>query len=269
MPAYMVEMLEGDKKTLINMVLGKVVVWASSVADAREVAKGASDGDSAVAWDDATVTDLATVQNFSGMSFLCRVNAAPLIDVDIPMPTGNVVATVAVNAGGTGYTVNDVVTLDNGTKTRAATIRVTAESAGVVTAVELVDPGDRYTVDPTLTGESTTGGNNDLTVDVTMIANDYANLLGQMVDSLNATAITGAAMDFGAGTNGELQIASGSGGDDLGDLSVDVRMYQTGDTSKTAVPGLLGTVTHEGVSTAVLKVAMVASPVAGVTLHRL
>ena len=103
-----------------------------------------------------------------------------------------------------------------------------------------------------------------------MIANDYANLLGQIVDALNADAqIVGAAMDFGAGANGELNIASGSGGDDLGDLFVTVKFYQTGDGSKTAIPGLLGTVTDQGVATAVLKVALVASPVAGATIAKL
>lgn len=276
MPAFLLERLENEKQTLPDdMKLGKVIVWALDAANAREVAKGSAKGDSSVAWDNATITDLSTVQSFANMSMQVKVHSADLallpdINADIPMPSGNVVATAVINGGGTGYSDNDILTVDNGTKTRAATVRVTGETAGVIDTIELVDPGDRYTVDPTLSGETTTGGNADATVDLTMIANDYANLLGQIVDALNADAqIVGAAMDFGAGANGELNIASGSGGDDLGDLFVTVKFYQTGDGSKTAIPGLLGTVTDQGVATAVLKVALVASPVAGATIAKL
>jgi hypothetical protein len=271
MPAYLLERLENEKTTLPgDMKLGKAVVWAATAADARAVAKGATEGDSSAAWDNATITDLSTVLNFSSMSMLVKIADSPEILVDIPTPSGNVVNTVALNAPGTGYSTNDILTISNGTKTRAATVRVTGQTGGVIDTIELVDPGDNYTVDPSTTGEAVTGGSGaSATVDLTMIANDYKNLMGAMVTALNATVLVGAAMDFGAGANGELQIASGSGGDDKGDLFVDAKIYQTADGSKTAVPGLLGTLTHQGIATDVLKVATVASPVAGVTISKL
>ncbi len=52
-----------------------------------------------------------------------------------------------VTAGGTGYAVADVLTVVGGTKTTAATFRVTAVSSGVVTAVTVTNSG-QYSVFP-------------------------------------------------------------------------------------------------------------------------
>lgn len=52
-----------------------------------------------------------------------------------------------VNPGGAGYAVNDTGTLDTNYLTdHAATYKVTAETAGVVTEIEVTDPGDGYAV---------------------------------------------------------------------------------------------------------------------------
>ncbi len=67
------------------------------------------------------------------------------------------ITAVAVNAGGTGYVVGDEVTISGGTSIFAARARVSAESAGVVTAVE-VNSGGAYTVLPGAVGAATTGG---------------------------------------------------------------------------------------------------------------
>jgi hypothetical protein len=87
----------------------------------------------------------------------------------------NRVATVAVNAGGTGYSVDEVVTITGGTFTEQAKARVTTVSSGVVTGVALYENGGAYTVAPSLTGAATVGvgpgtfgGGDDLTVDITM-----------------------------------------------------------------------------------------------------
>jgi hypothetical protein len=78
------------------------------------------------------------------------------------------VLTVAVNAGGTGYTVGDIVTVSGGTFDTAARVRVLTAPAGVVATVRLWDSG-AYTVDPTLTGAATTGGTGTgLTLNLTM-----------------------------------------------------------------------------------------------------
>lgn len=89
----------------------------------------------------------------------------------------NHIATVAVNAGGTGYVVGEEFDIVGGTAVSLNGVsffargRVTSVSAGVVTGVELLSAG-AYTVDPGLTGLTTTNataaGNDDLTVNVTI-----------------------------------------------------------------------------------------------------
>jgi hypothetical protein len=73
-----------------------------------------------------------------------------------------------VGAGGSGYSVGDLLTLSSGTSTDPATVRVTAESAGVVTAVEVAETGD-YTVNPTFPSATTGGGDNLCTINGTMV----------------------------------------------------------------------------------------------------
>jgi hypothetical protein len=65
------------------------------------------------------------------------------------------VLTVALNAGGTGYAVNDVLTLVGGTFDQAATFRVSSVSGGVVTGI-VRKQGGTYTVKPGTTGIATT-----------------------------------------------------------------------------------------------------------------
>lgn len=78
-------------------------------------------------------------------------------------------ATVAVNAGGTGYTNNDIVTVSGGTGT-AITIDVGTVAGGVVQAGQptIVNAG-AYTVLPSVTGAAVTGGTggDDATFDLT------------------------------------------------------------------------------------------------------
>lgn len=64
-------------------------------------------------------------------------------------------------SGGTGYSVNDTLTLTGGTFTTAATLNVDAVSGGVITAVSITSPGEGYTQEPTapisVTGGTGTG----------------------------------------------------------------------------------------------------------------
>jgi hypothetical protein len=62
---------------------------------------------------------------------------------------------VAINSGGTGYTVNDVLTVSGGTGT-AATLTVATVSAGVITSITLASGGAYFTL-PTFPA-SVTGG---------------------------------------------------------------------------------------------------------------
>jgi len=70
--------------------------------------------------------------------------------------TMQLLSSSTVASGGTGYTLNDVITLSGGTSTVSATVTVSAVSGGVVTAFTLTNAGV-YTVLPT-NPISTTGG---------------------------------------------------------------------------------------------------------------
>lgn len=69
----------------------------------------------------------------------------------------NRVATVAVNAGGTGYPVSTTVFLEiqGGTSTEKAKASATTNGSGVVTAVSLFETGGAYTSAPAGTGAAT------------------------------------------------------------------------------------------------------------------
>lgn len=69
----------------------------------------------------------------------------------------NRVATVAVNAGGSGYPVSSTVILEvqGGTATERAKVAATVNGSGVVTAVSLIETGGAYTVAPAATAATT------------------------------------------------------------------------------------------------------------------
>lgn len=68
----------------------------------------------------------------------------------------NAIATVAINAGGTLYNVNDILRLAGGSNT--ATAIVTSVAAGVITGLTLVEPGYNYTAGSVATTVAPTGG---------------------------------------------------------------------------------------------------------------
>lgn len=85
---------------------------------------------------------------------------------------GGAVTVATVNAGGSGYTLNDVITISGGVKN--ATVRVSSVNVGVVTGVEIVSSGAGYT---TGTGVATTGGTGTLlTLNITASAKSNAAL---------------------------------------------------------------------------------------------
>lgn len=72
----------------------------------------------------------------------------------------NSVVAAAVAAGGTGYSVGNILTAVGGTHTSAATVQVTAVSSGAVTSVVLIDRGfySAFPASPASTTASPTGG---------------------------------------------------------------------------------------------------------------
>lgn len=260
MPAYLVTLPTDARFTLPEGVTD-MLVFAADADDAKAVAKSKYSGDSDAAWAAATATQLVAGTDFSGSEWALRcavLDADPVIDVTANGGVSGVVG-VAIDAGGTGYSAGDVLTVAGGTASRAATIRVTSDSGGVIDGIELIDPGE-YTVDPTLAANAVTGGGGSgAQIDLTMGQDTYATFLAELVGLLNGTAIDNAALDLGEAAVGSsdltLTIAAGSGGDDLGDKNVFIEFQRNG----VAVPSLLGAVTDAGVSTDDLSVALTAA----------
>lgn len=87
----------------------------------------------------------------------------------------NRLASVTINAGGTGYAVSDVLEIQGGTSTEKGKATVSTVSGGVITAVAMFETGGAYTVAPSATAAATLGigptayaGNDDATIDTTM-----------------------------------------------------------------------------------------------------
>ena len=90
-------------------------------------------------------------------------------------------------AGGTGYTVGDILTITTGGT--GATATVAAVSSGAVTSVTLLSPGSGYT---TGASKATTGGTGTgATLNITTVANGYLKLNGTLTAGQRAFLNTG------------------------------------------------------------------------------
>lgn len=84
--------------------------------------------------------------------------------------TNRALESVAINSGGSGYSVDDVLTLSGGTQTslsQPAVVVVTAVSAGVITAVR-IDQSGSYSSDPSTPNSPTGGGGTGASLTLTM-----------------------------------------------------------------------------------------------------
>ncbi len=82
----------------------------------------------------------------------------------------NYLSAAVVSNGGTGYDVNDVLTISGGTSLGvAATVKVTGVAGGVVTTVSIVETGG-YTTNPTNAAGTTGAGDNACTLTCTWTA---------------------------------------------------------------------------------------------------
>lgn len=91
---------------------------------------------------------------------------------------GDHVATVAINAGGAAHVVNDIITLTDGTFTKAARFQVLTVSAGAITGLRIIDSG-AYSVNPDLTATTswtTSGVGTGATFDLTMEVSNWTKL---------------------------------------------------------------------------------------------
>ena len=97
-----------------------------------------------------------------------RVNGDAYVLADFGSNTTSyAVADVQIASGGSGHAIGDVITLSGGTSTTAAKARVTAVSAGVITGLEIADPGV-YSVKPSnpVSQASSTGAGTSATFTV-------------------------------------------------------------------------------------------------------
>ena len=113
-------------------------------------------------WNGTTLTSYnGTLQSITVTSYGVGYTSRPTVGFT---PAGSGAAATAhigaalatIVGAGTGYAVNDILTVSGGTSTVAAQIEVTTVSAGAITAISLILPGD-YTVIPA-NPVSVTGG---------------------------------------------------------------------------------------------------------------
>ncbi len=98
---------------------------------------------------------------------------------------GGPIASVSIDNGGTGYLVNDTVTISGGTGD--ATYSVTSiNSSGGVTALTQVSAGTTYTASPSTATATTGGTGSGLTISILQIANGAT-----LIQSLTPTGPTG------------------------------------------------------------------------------
>jgi len=103
------------------------------------------------------------------------------LDQLLELLTSNHLATVAVNAGGTGHAIGDIIDIDatGSTSTHLAKVEVVTVSGGVITAARIYRSG-AYTVNPTTTTgnaqSATTGSGINATFDLTFVATGWSVL---------------------------------------------------------------------------------------------
>lgn len=245
-----------------------LLVSAGSVADARSICKHYRYfGVSPAAWDAATVTEITdNVATSSGVA------AGMSLGIVVPdaSTTFNVMATgvlgvesAAVAAGGTGYSVNDILTVAGGTFSRSARFRVTSLSGSSVNGISLADPGE-YSVVPSATQSTTVspaGGTGCTLTAFVGSSTSFSSVISHAVSLLNARSdISNASLDLSAAT--PLLTVAGAA-DNLGDKTLNVSFYPAklydgsgAQLSQDGIPlaGLVGTITDQGAVGAALTV---------------
>lgn len=120
-------------------------------------------------------------------------------DIDITLPTGGAIQSISINNGGTGYSVDDVLTISGGS---GGTATVTSVDGGVVDGISLTTAGTGYS---SATAADTSGGsgNADCTLDVigSTVIDEYSD--DYVTDVLIYRRIyTGGEDGYGTGTWG-------------------------------------------------------------------
>lgn len=112
-----------------------------------------------------------------------------MLDQLVDMVTSsNVTAVASIAGGGTGYAVNDILTVSGGTSSHTAKLRVTSVAAGVIDGIA-VEEGGAYTVSPSNPVSVTGGGGSGATFNLTITAAGWtANRDGLTVGNVTINA---------------------------------------------------------------------------------
>lgn len=103
----------------------------------------------------------------SGGVYYPNVNTAQAVLQTLSYVDPDGIATISIDSGGTGYIINDILTVSAGNQD--ATINVDTVSGGIVTSVSIIFPGSGYSVDTAV--ETTGGTGSGCTIDIDEITN--------------------------------------------------------------------------------------------------
>lgn len=281
MPAFLVELPESATFGNLGGAADKMIVFAADATGARRGAAGRFDGEGNALWQTlATVTEIvvsaALADSGDGWTAYCRISggAAQTVDPFIATADGRsrnqaqgelgavrISLNGALDDGGTAtYLIDDILVAVGGTFVRAATFRVITVSTGVITALELVDPGEYSVLPPIMTANPVSGGGGTAAlVDLTEFAsNSYEAILAQMVTEITANPdIAAAIIDLSEGAAGTRLFTVAIVDDDIGDAVLEFELRNNG----LAEPVLVSTITDGGITAAVLTMAIPASPI--------
>jgi hypothetical protein len=138
--------------------------------------KGAGAIDLATGSGGVNISNGTTVTSITRSVAGSNYTTAPLVAISAPTQSGGVQATatctigfpvVSIVNGGTGYSVNDVLTIVGGTYTSAGYVTVTSVSSGVITGVSIGGGYGAYSVAPTNPVSVTGGTGNSATFNLT------------------------------------------------------------------------------------------------------
>jgi len=120
--------------------------------------------------------------------------------------TGNHVATAAISAGGTGYTVGDILTATGGTFSHAAKFEVLTVSSGVIQTLRISE-GGAYTSNPSSPVSTTGGTGTGATVTVTFASTGWT--VARETEEVTAAVINAAGTGYSV--NDKLTVVGGLG----------------------------------------------------------
>jgi len=289
-PNYLLELSKSAPFSNMKGNTRRMVIFAADEAGARRAAQGRFTGDGNDLWRlAATVTELVVGTTLAdsgadGWTLFCRITggAAQVIDPMVVTVDGLSrdsargilgkprlgVRTAIKSSLGTGYAVDDILTITGGTFTRPTTFRIVTLAGGSgVGNIELEDPGE-YEILPTevdqplgtaFNSPTTDGGGTGTTIKdlLSFAPGSFEAILSRAVTELTMFPSITPKIEMSEGAAGPRLLTLAQAGDNIGDATITVEFRHNGQPPETV---FLGTITHEGAAGAALSVALQAIP---------